>query len=577
MGLSSPAVQKAFSRAARPIAIIGAVGGFIGDIIQPLGDFALWIAILSFVGALVALVWMIILRKRAGQEIWDSVAAGTFVLCVGSFIVFAVWTFVFSVGPQRGYLATNIEPVGQLQAQLLGLQTDVTEIKETTTQTATRVAEQGNTQSAQATAQAQSSQVQAAQATAQAQSGQVQVAQATTQAEGIDIQAAAATAQAKGFADLQSQFATLQQGNIIPNPTTPQEWYSNARLYQLKGDTANAIKAYEGYFQYGLDFVDPYLEYSALVSASDGIVRARERMNDFYNADKTNPTLDLVSTRLLDSPQERLARYTAIATRAPQFGPVYYELGIEYDRALGASSTADLIKKQGDAYSTLLQLEQDTQGYTRFYIDKSLADKNLAGAQQRYDAFAQARAVTGTIDAIVYQYNDGMQFIVILSESGIKKLLFDIDNPTPTRETGMTAIGANSVPNVNIGKIPLPVGEHTLYLQYIDANDVPSKVFDKKFTVRPVFATFQQQPVDFSDNTFPGTFLLGVTGAPLETFYTYKWSIDSDALDNEQQGAAMTGIQVKGLKAGEHIFYVQVITQDGTKTFDMEKIPFTVK
>lgn len=591
MALSSPAVQKAFSRAARPIALIGAVGGFIGDIIQPLGDFALWIATLSFVGALIALIWMIVLRKRAGQEVWDTVAAGLFVLCVGSFVVFAAWTFIFSVGPQRGYLATNIEPIGNLQAQLLGLQTDVTEIKETTTQTATRVAEQGDTQAAQATSQAQSSQVQAAQATAQAQSsqvqaaqatsqaqsGQVQVAQATTQAQEVDIQAAAATAQAKGFADLQSQFATLQQGSIITNPTTPQEWYSNARLYQLKGDTANAIKAYEGYFQYGLDFVDPYLEYSALVSATDGIVRARERVNDLYNADKTNPTLDLVSARLLDSPDERLARYTAIATRAPQFGPVFYELGLEYDRALGAASTADLIKKQGDAYTTLLQLEKDTQGYTRYYIDKSLADKNLANAQQRYDAYAQARNVTGTVDAIVYQYNDGMQFIVLLSESGIKKLLFEIDNPKPTRDTGMTSLGANSVPNVNIGKIPLPVGEHTLYLQYIDANDVPSKVFEKKFTVRPIFATFQQQPLDFSDNTFPGTFLVGITGAPLETFYTYKWSIDSDALDNEQLGAAMTGIQVKGLKAGEHVFYVQAVRQDGSKTYDTEAIPFEVK
>lgn len=549
MALSSPTVQKAFSRAARPIAIIGAVGGFIGDIIQPLGDFALWIAILSFVGALIALIWMIILRKRAGQEIWDTVAAGAFVLCVGSFVVFAVWTFVFSVGPSRGYLATNIEPIGQLQAQLLGLQTDVTEIKETTTVTATRVAEQGSTQSAQATAQAQE----------------------------VGIQAAAATAQAKGFADLQSQFATLQQGNIITNPTTPQEWYSNARLYQLKGDTANAIKAYEGYFQYGLDFVDPYLEYSALVSATDGAARARERVNDYYNADKTNPTLDLVSARLLDSPDERLARYTAIATRAPQFGPVFYELGLEYDRALGAASTADLIKKQGDAYTTLLQLEKDTQGYTRYYIDKSLADKNLASAQQRFDAMAQARNVTGTVDALVYQYNDGMQFIIVLSEAGIKKLLFDIDNPTPTRDTGTTTLGSTTVPNVNIGKIPLPVGEHTLYLQYIDANDVPSKVFEKKFTVRPVFATFQQQPLDFSDNTFPGTFLVGVTGAPTETFYTYKWSIDSDALDNELLGAAMTGIQVKGLKAGEHVLYVQAVPQDGSEPFKVEEIPFEVK
>lgn len=545
--LASPALQKAFARAARPIAIIGAIGGFIGDIIQPLGDFALWIAALSLIGAIAALIWIVLLRRRAGEEIWDTVAAGIFVVCVGSFVIFSVWTIIFAAGPPRGYLATNVPAIGDLQAQLLGLQKDVTEIKETTTQTATRVAQQSD----------------------------VQVAQATKQAQGVDIQAAAATAQAKGFADLQTQFATLQKGSIIENPATPQEWYSNARLYQLKGDTANAIKAYEGYFQYNLDYVDPFLEYSDLLKATEGIVRAREKVEAFYTARKESATLDLVSARLLDSANERIERFNALATRAPQFGPVFYELGLEYDRALGTATTSDLLKKQGAAYGTLLALEKDAQGYTRYFIDKTLAERNLSEAQKRFDAFVNARNVMGKLDVLVYPYNDGMQFIVVLAEAGIKKLLFDVDNPKPTRETGMNA--ATNTPNVTIGKIPLPVGEHTLYVQYIDANDTPSAVFEKKFVVRQVFATFQQQPVDFSDNTFPGVFSIGVTGAPFDQLITYKWSIDSDALDNEFLGAGMGAIQVKGLHAGEHVLYLQARAQDGSKTYEVEKIPFVVK
>ncbi len=547
--ISTAGLQKAFLRAAQPIAIIGAVGGFIGDIIQPLGDFALWIAGLSLVIAIGAFVWIIQLRRRAGQEVWDTIAAGIFVIAVGSFVIFSIWTIIFAAGPERGFLATNVPAIGDLQAQLLGLQKDVTEIKETTTQTATRVAE----------------------------SSDVQKAQATKQAQGVDVQAAAATAQAKGFADLQSQFASLQKGTIIDNPTTPQEWYSNARLYQLKGDTANAIKAYEGYFQFNLDFVDPFLEYSDLLKATEGIARAREKMDANFNARKDSATLDLVAARLLDAAGERLARYTAIAMRAPQFGPIYFELGQEYDRALGAGSTADLIKKQGDAYSTLLKLEKEMQGYTRYFIDKSLAEKNLTAAQKQLDAFTQARKVVGNLDAIVYQYNDGMQFIVVLTEAGVKKLLFDIDNPKPTRETGSIAVGANSFPNTSIGKIPLPVGKHILYLQYIDANDVPSQVFEKPFAVRQVFAAWNQQPPDFSTNLYPGTFSIGVTGATFEQFFNYKWSIDSPALDNEMLGAAMGAIQIKGLKAGEHTLYLQAIAQDGSKTYEVEEIPFVVK
>lgn len=544
---SMSALRKAFTQAARPLAIIGAVGGFIGDIIQPLGDFAVWVAGLSLVVAVMALGWMMVLHRRRGQEVWDTLAMGVFVIAVGSFVIFTTWSLIFAVGPERGYLAENIEPIGQMQAQLLGLQKDVSAIKEATEVTATRVAE----------------------------ASEVQKAQATRQVESIAIQAAAATAQAKGFADLQAQFTNLQKGGLVDNPQTPQEWYSNARLYQLKGDTANAIRAYEGYFQYGLEFVDPYLEYSDLLKATEGIVRAREKVEAYYNANPTSPTLDLVSARLLDHASDRLARYTALAARAPQFGPVFYELGAEYSRALGASVTADLLKKQSDAYTTLFDLEKSAQGYTRYFIDKALAEKNLAEAQKTFDALANARNITGKLDAIVYQYNDGMQFIVLLSESGVKKLLFDIDNPQPTRETGI--IAATDAPNPTIGKIPLPVGKHTLYLQYIDANDTPSPVFAKEFEVRQVFATFQQQPADFSTNTFSGAFLVGVAGAALEDLFTYRWSIDSDALDQSQLGAGMFSIQVKGLQAGDHVLYLQATSQDGSKKYAVEEIPFVVK
>lgn len=549
-------LQKAFTRAAQPIAIIGAVGGFIGDIIQPLGDFALWVAGASFLIAVVSLVWIIQLRRRAGQEVWDTIAAGIFVVAVGSFVVFSVWTIVFSLGPERGYLATNVEPIGNLQAQLLGLQQDVTEIKETTADTATRVAEQATPLIAVATNVAQ---------------------QATPAAASATTVAVAATAQAEGFADIQKKFAELQagQGTIVSNPQSPQEWYSNARLYQLRGDTANAIKAYEGYFEFNLDFVDPYFEYSDLLKATEGIVRAREKMDAYYNANKTNPTLDLVSARLLDDANARTARYVAITERAPQFGPALYELGAEYTRALGASSTADLLSKQSDAYTKLFELEKSAQGYTRFFIDKSLAEKNLTDAQKTFDAFVQARTVTGKVDVLVYQYNDGMQFIVILSESGVKKLLFDIDNPKPTRDTGMIAV--TGTPNTNIGKVPLSVGKHTLYLQYIDANDVPSQIFEKEFEVRQVFATWVQQPIDFSTNLYPGTFQVGVTGAPFEQLFTYKWSVDSDTLDNSVLGVGLFAIPHKGLAAGEHVIYIQAIAQDGSKTYAVEKIPFEVK
>lgn len=534
--LESPALQKAFSRAARPVAIIGAVGGFIGDIIQPLGDFAPWIAVLSLIIAIASVIWIVILRARAGQEIWDTVAAGVFVVSLGSFIIFGIWTLIFSVGPPRGYLATNVPAIGDLQAQLLGLQKDVTAIKETTTQTATRVAEQSNTQIVQATAQAQ------------------------------------------GFEDIQKKFAELQAGQaaLVANPQTPQEWYSNARLYQLKGDTANAIQAYEGYFKFNLDFVDPYLDYSALLKATDGITRARQKIDDLYNANKSSPTLDLVSATLMDAPDDRVARLRALTLREPMYGPGWLELGTEYNRAFQQSPTNDLAQKQQTALDMAFKLETDQQGYTRYFIDKARAEKNLSDMRQILAGAQQYGKLIGNVDFLLIPQYDGVQVAIVLPEAGTaQKLLIGIDNPKPDKDTGKITSGNQSFVNTNLGKLKLPVGEHTVYAQYIDANGTPSQVYSKTFRVDPIALILTQQPPDFSTGLVPVVFTAGIVDAPQDMAYTYKYSVDSDKLDQKGDGFFIFTLNLQ-LKTGDHTLYIQATDKNGKST-PIVQYAFTVK
>lgn len=534
--LSSEALQKAVSRAARPIAVIGAVGGFIGDIIQPLGDFALWIAALSLIGAIAALVWIVVLRRRAGQEIWDTVAAGIFVVSVGSFVIFSVWTIIFSVGPDRGYLATNVPAIGDLQAQMLGLQKDVTEIKETTTQTATRVAEQGNTQVVQA------------------------------------------TAQAEGFADIQKKFAELQagQGTISPNPQTPQEWYSNARLYQLKGDTANAVIAYEGYFKFNLDFVDPYLDYIAILKATEGIARTRQIIDGMYNANKASPTLDLVSTSLLDVPADRQTRLGALTLREPLYGPGWVELSAEYNRLYQKVPTNDLGQKQQATFDTAEKLETEQQGYTRYFIDKPRAEKILSDMRQILVGAAQYSSLVGKVEFSILPYYDGVQIVIQLPEAGTaQKLLFSIDNPKPTTDTGKLTSGSQSFVNTLINGLKLPVGEHTIYAQYIDVNGAESQVYSQKFVVEPIAIVHVQQPPDFSTGLVPVLVTAGIVDAPQDQTYTYKYSVDSDTLDQQAESPFILTLNLK-LKPGDHTLYMQTMDKSGKST-EVVKYPFTVK
>lgn len=534
--LSSEALQKAFARAARPIAVIGAVGGFIGDIIQPLGDFALWIAALSLIGAIAALIWIVVLRRRAGQEIWDTVAAGIFVVCVGSFVIFSVWTIIFAVGPERGYLATNVPAIGDLQAQLLGLQKDVTEIKETTAQTATRVVEQGNTQVVQA------------------------------------------TAQAEGFADIQKKFAELQsgQGTLSPNPQTPQEWYSNARIYQLKGNTANAVKAYEDYFKFNLDFVDPYLDYIAILKATEGIARTRQMIDSMQKANKANPTLDLVSISLLDVPADRLTRLGALTLREPLYGPGWLELSAEYNRSYQQVPTNDLGQKQQAAFDTAAKLETEQQGYTRYFIDKPRAEKNLSDMRQILVGAQQYSSLVGKVEFMILPYYDGVQVSIVLPEAGTaQKLLVGIDNPKPDKDTGKLSSGSQSFVNTNLGTLKLPVGEHTLYAQYIDANGTPSQIYSKTFRVEPIAIVLTQQPPDFSTGLVPVIITASIVDAPQDQFFTYQYSVDSDKLDEEAQSAFIYTLNLK-LKPGNHTLSIQA-TDKGGKSTAVVEYPFTIK
>ena len=521
-------LRKAMSRAATPVGVIGAVGGFIGDIVAPLGNVAPWIALISLGFTAIAFFGFIGLRRKQGDLAWDSPVAGGLLIAGASTLIFGVWSLIFAAGPERGYLAENIEPIAAMQAQLLNLQEDVTAIKETTSETAEQVA-------------------------------------------------AMATAQAQGFADIQESFAALQmgQGTIVENPTTPQEWYSNARLYQLRGDTANAIRSYEGYFQFNLEYVDPLVEYSALLKATDGIARARQTLTDMLNAHPDNLSLDLAVTRLLDTPQERLERFTALSARAPQYGPVFAELGDEYTRAISATPTQDLIQKQTDAYTRLFELEEQ-QLFTRYHIDKLQAQERLESARKMLDAFATAQTAFDKTEIQITQYYNGAQFIFIFAEAGsAQKLLFGIDEPQPKTDTGKNASG---LANTLITPILLPVGEHTVTFQYIDANGSASKVYSKSFRVDPVTVSFQQLPTDFSTNTIPGTFTVGILGAKIEDAksYTYRYSLDDDSLSETLDGFAMSTISVTGLTPGEHTLYIQATDADGNKT-DVVAFPFTVQ
>ncbi|MFK7802656.1 MAG: tetratricopeptide repeat protein [Anaerolineae bacterium] len=141
-----PVLRKIFNRMLGPLGLIAAIGGFVGDVLQPLLDLAPWVAGISFaifVGSIFALMMY---RRTADIELAESLIPAVMVLAAGSTLIFAGYSVVFRNAPERGYIADNIEPMAQLQNSLFGLEAQIEEIGETVTRTEDLVQESATVQ-----------------------------------------------------------------------------------------------------------------------------------------------------------------------------------------------------------------------------------------------------------------------------------------------------------------------------------------------------------------------------------------------------------------------------------------------
>lgn len=532
--MNSAGLSRIASKAAGPIGLIGAVGGFIADVLAPLGEFAPLVAGISLIGAIIFGALTIRESRNNRHDIWDTAYSGGLFVSISSVLIFSIWSLILGAGPERGYLAENIDPIAQIQGQLLGIQEDVTEIKETTTQTA----------------------------------------------EDVEV---LATAQAQGFADIQAAFANLQQSQtIIENPTTPQEFYSNARLHQLKGNTAEAVNAYEGYLQFGLEYVDPVQDYADLLKATEGIVRAREIVNTRLQDDPGSLVTDLVAISMLDTVDERISRLEALTSRAPNFGPAFLALGQAYDNKLGqGSGFRDLTEKFIRTYSALKTLEE-TQEFSRYYIDKNRAigafDLAMRSLETREGLAANNPLLTQPEVLISFNSTTGVTFVFIIADIG-PELLVGFDDPNNLRSTGAnTVVGGTTYANASLPDVPLEIGDHILYYKYTDRNGTESPLFEKSFSVTPIVANVIVQPGDFTSGTSNVTVITFAYQRSEEEGVEFFWGLSEDDITNSASDFPynMTSFMIEGLTSGDYTLYIRGEGEDG-EVLGPNSFPFTVQ
>ena len=175
-------------------------------------------------------------------------------------------------------------------------------------------------------------------------------------------------------------------GVVTEEPKEPYEFYANARVYELRGDSANAVRMYEKYLTFSPDYVDPHYQYQRYLRATEGRTAAREIYNEMKFDRPEDRTLQFAAA-LLQSPTQRKAQLEAFVKEHPDFAPALYALSLDYSlRRLGSQTTSDKRRERELLESFLQQHEEGL--YVKYFIDKPAAEAEIEDATERLAALS---------------------------------------------------------------------------------------------------------------------------------------------------------------------------------------------
>lgn len=175
-------------------------------------------------------------------------------------------------------------------------------------------------------------------------------------------------------------------GVVTDAPEEPYEYYANARVYELRGDAANAVRMYEKYLTFSPEYVDPHYQYQRYLRATEGRMAAREIYNEM-KFDRPDDRVLQFAAALLQSPTQRKAQLEAFVAEYPDFAPALYALSLDFSqRRLGSQTTADK-RRERELLEDFTALHQDGQ-YVKYFIDKPAAESEIQDTEERLAALS---------------------------------------------------------------------------------------------------------------------------------------------------------------------------------------------
>lgn len=248
--------------AAKFAGVLGTVGGFIGDVLSPLGPILSYL-LYAAIGVLISSSIVSIIVSKAKREIFKSVALTSLLFS----IVFGAFS-VFNHDTENGFLSENIDLVSSLQNSLIGLENKMDSMD--------------------------------------------------TKIDNVNDNVV------EGFESISDQIYNLTElvknSDPLENPITPKDHIVNAYLYYDRGDMVKSQKSFENYFQMTQQYkVDVVLDYVRVLESNQGFSSVKLFFEDLNN--QAQPGIEVASLLYLSNSNVQLLN--KLMTLQSKQDPIY--------------------------------------------------------------------------------------------------------------------------------------------------------------------------------------------------------------------------------------------------------------
>lgn len=219
-----------------------------------------------------------------------------------------------------------------------------------------------------------------------------------------------------GSGRVEQLFAQLASRSlIVDTPTQPHEFYSNARLKEIRGDYPGARQDYLKYFAFGLPQVDPHLRFQSVLRVQEGRAGALEIYRSLSQG-RNDPTT-LFAEILLEEREERVRRLGAFLDAYPDFSPALYALSQDYSQTrLGQQSATDKTRER-DLLDRFMAAVEDGR-FLRYYLDQQMAAEQVEDAKTRLAAlsFINPAALANPVRLNAMRSNQGWMLTLAIAD-----------------------------------------------------------------------------------------------------------------------------------------------------------------